>query len=61
MIPKYELWIIANDMICESTSYEYFDSIWIIDIEMYMMMHVRLLISKWYVIDAWKLFMSHMF
>ena len=52
MIPKYELWIIANDMICESTSYKYFDSIWVIDMEMYMMLHVRYfgfeMICYWY-------------
>ena len=35
-------------------------TLWIIDIELHMMKHVRPLISKWYVINAWKLYISHM-
>ena len=57
MIPICELWIFEKWYELPHMSIL---TLWIIDIELYMMKHVRSLISKWYVIDAWKLYKSHM-
>ena len=57
MIPICELWIFEK---WYELSHMSILTLWIIDIEFYMMKYVRSLISKWYVIDVWKLYMSHM-